>query len=237
MAKHGKKYQEAVKLIEEERRYQPEEAIDLAKKTSYVSFDATVELHLRMGADPKHADQQVRGVALMPHGLGKTVRVLVFAQGEAARIAQEAGADFIGDDETIKRIEDGWVDFDVSVATPDMMGKVGRLGRVLGRRGLMPNPRSGTVVQPDDIPRAIGEARKGRREFRLDRSGVIHSTIGKVSFEDQSLKENMGALMEAIMAAKPSGLKGQYVRSAALTTAMGPSIRLDVPAVTGLKSE
>ena len=237
MAKHGKKYQDAAKLVDGDRRYEPDEAIGLAKQTSFVKFDATVEVHLRMGADPKHADQQVRGVALMPHGLGKQVRILVFAQADGARIAQEAGADYIGDDEAIKRIEGGWVDFDVSIATPDVMGKVGRLGRVLGRRGLMPNPRSGTVVQPEDIPRAIDEARKGRQEFRLDRSGVIHSAIGKVSFEDHALKENLGALMEAIVAAKPSGVKGQYVRSATLTTAMGPGIRMDVPAVTTLKSE
>ena len=162
MAKHGKKYEEVAKLVDRTRAYAPEEAVDLAKKTTYVKFDPTVELHLRMGVDPRHADQQVRGVAILPHGLGKQIRVLVFAQGDAARTAEEAGADIVGDDDLIKRIEEGFLDFDVAIATPDMMGKVGRLGRILGRRGLMPNPRSGTVVQPDDLPRAIRDARRGR---------------------------------------------------------------------------
>lgn len=237
MRKRGKKYQEVAKLVDEEKRYVPEEALDLAKQTSYVNFDASVEIHLRMGADPKHADQQVRGVALLPHGLGKEVRVLVFAQGEDVRVAEDAGADFIGDDERIKKIEGGWVEFDVAIATQEMMSKVGRLGRVLGRRGLMPNPRSGTVVKGTDLRRAIDEVRKGRVEFRLDRSGVIHSVVGKVSFDTQKLKENLATLMEAIMAARPSTIKGQFVRTVALTTAMGPSIRLDVPAVIGMKVE
>ncbi|MCH7553129.1 MAG: 50S ribosomal protein L1 [Chloroflexi bacterium] len=237
MAKRGKKYEEVAKLVDSDKRYLPDEAIDLAKKTSYVKFDASMEVHLRMGADPKHADQQIRGVASMPHGLGKQVRVLVFAQAEAIRIAQQAGADFIGDDETMKKIEGGWVDFDVAIGTPDMMSKVGKLGRVLGRRGLMPNQRSGTVVQPEDIPRAIDEARQGRMEFRLDRSGVIHAIFGKVSFDDDKLKDNLAALMEAIMSAKPTGIKGQYVRGVAMTTAMGPAIRVDIPAITSLKSE
>ncbi|MEE9285642.1 MAG: 50S ribosomal protein L1 [Dehalococcoidia bacterium] len=237
MRKRGKKYQEIVKLVDQEKRYVPSEAVELARKTSYVQFDASVEIHLRMGADPKHADQQVRGVALLPHGLGKQVRVLVFAQGEDVRTAESAGANYIGDDETIKKIEGGWVDFDVAIATQEMMSKVGKLGRILGRRGLMPNPRSGTVVQSADLTRAIDEARKGRVEFRLDRSGVIHAVLGKVSFETQSLVDNLATLMEAIMAARPSAVKGHYVRTAVLTTAMGPSIRLDVPAVTGLKLE
>ena len=236
MAKHGKKYQEAVKLVEADRRYQPDEAIGLAKKAAYASFDESVEIHLRMGADPRHADQQIRGVAMMPNGLGKQVRVLVFAQGEGVRTAQEAGADVIGDEETIKRIEGGWVDFDVAIATQDMMPKVGKLGRVLGRRGLMPNPRAGTVVQEADIPRAVEDARKGRQEFRLDRTGVIHAIFGKVSFEDEKLKENLAALMESIVAAKPTGIKGQYIRSAAMTTAMGPPIKLDVGAVQSLRT-
>ena len=236
MAKHGKKYQEAVKLVEADRRYQPDEAIGLAKKAAYAAFDESVEIHLRMGADPRHADQQIRGVAMMPNGLGKQVRVLVFAQGEGVRTAQEAGADVIGDEETIKRIEGGWVDFDVAIATQDMMPKVGKLGRVLGRRGLMPNPRAGTVVQEADIPRAVEDARKGRQEFRLDRTGVIHAIFGKVSFEDDKLKENLAALMESIVAAKPTGIKGQYIRSAAMTTAMGPPIKLDVGAVQSLRT-
>ena len=234
MGKHGKKYLEAAKLVELERRYQPDEAIALAKQTAYAKFDESVEIHLRMGADPRHADQQVRGVAMMPNGLGKQVRVLVFTQGEGVRVAQEAGADFIGDDETIKKIEGGWVEFDVAIATQDMMPKVGKLGRVLGRKGLMPNPRAGTVVQEADIGRAIEEARKGRQEFRLDRTGVIHAVFGKASFEESQLRENLASLMEAIVAAKPSGSKGQYIRSAVLATAMGPSIKLDVPAIQSL---
>ncbi len=236
MAKHGKKYEEAVKLVDIDKRYTPDEALDLAKQMAFAGFDESVEVHLRMGADPRHAEQQVRGVAALPHGLGKQVRVLVFAQGEAAREATNAGASYIGDDATIERIEGGWVDFEVSIATPDMMDKVGRLGRVLGRRGLMPNPRSGTVVQPEDIPRAIADAQKGRLEYRLDRSGVIHAVFGKVSFEKDALLENLASVMESIMSAKPSGIKGQYVRSVALCTAMGPSIKLDVPAVTGLRA-
>ena len=228
MAKHGKKYEQAAALIDTSRSYAPAEAVELAKKTSYVNFDATVELHLRMGVDPRHADQQVRGVALMPNGLGKQVRVLVFAQGEAALIAEQAGADYVGSDDLIKRIEDGFLDFDVAIATPDMMGKVGRLGRILGRRGLMPNPRSGTVVQANDLPRAIRDARRGRVEFRLDRTGIIHVPIGKVSFTNEQLVENLSALVDAIQKAKPSGAKGQYFRSITLTTTMGPGIELDL---------
>ena len=235
MSKRGKQYQEVAKLVDNEATYPVREAIELAKKTSYVKFDASVELHLRMGADPKHADQQVRGVAMLPHGLGKQVRVMVFAQGDGARKAHEAGADFIGDDEMIKKIEGGWVDFDVAIGTPDMMGKVGRLGRVLGRRGLMPNPRSGTVVQPDDLPRAIDDARKGRMEFRLDRTGVIHTVLGKVSFDDDKLLENMASVVDAINQAKPSGIKGAYMRSAVMTTAMGPPVKLDLPEVVSMK--
>ena len=234
MSKRGKQYQEVAKLVDNEATYPVREAIELAKKTSYVKFDASVELHLRMGADPKHADQQVRGVAMLPHGLGKQVRVMVFAQGDGARKAHEAGADFIGDDEMIKKIEGGWVDFDVAIGTPDMMGKVGRLGRVLGRRGLMPNPRSGTVVQPDDLPRAIDDARKGRMEFRLDRTGVIHTVLGKVSFDDDKLLENMASVVDAINQAKPSGIKGAYMRSAVMTTAMGPPVKLDLPEVVSM---
>jgi large subunit ribosomal protein L1 len=236
MSNRGKRYLEAVKLVDQEKRYAPDEALDLAKKSSYVKFDASVQVHLRLGADPKQAEQQVRGVALLPNGLGKVVRILVFCQGEDVRAAQAAGADFIGDDETIKKIEGGWVDFDISIATPDMMGKVGRLGRVLGRRGLMPNPKGGTVVQGGDLPRAIGEARKGRLEFRMDRSGVIHASVGKVSFEQDKLMENLTSVVEAVVAAKPASIKGVYVRSASLSTAMGPSIKLDVGAVTSLKS-
>jgi large subunit ribosomal protein L1 len=228
MTRHGKKYQEAVKLLDREVTYPPAEAIELAKKTAYAKFDETVELHLRMGVDPRNASQQVRGVALLPHGLGKEVRVLVFAQGEAERLAKEAGADFVGGDELAKKIEGGWLDFDAAMATPDMMGKVGKLGRILGRRGLMPNPKSGTVVAVEDLPRAIGDARKGRVEFKLDRTAIIHVPLGKASFEDDKLLDNLTAIVEAVVKAKPSGAKGQYVKSATLTTTMGPGIRLDL---------
>ena len=228
MADKGKKYQASAKLVEENRTYSPEEAVALAKKASFAKFDETVELHLRMGVDPRHSDQQVRGVATLPNGLGKKVRILVFAQGEGARLAQEAGADVVGGDELIKKIDEGFLDFDVAIASPDMMGKVGRLGKILGRKGLMPNPKAGTVVPPNDLPRAISEAGKGRAEFRLDRTAIIHVPVGKVSFEEKKLVENLGAVIEAVMKAKPSGAKGQYVKSAFLTTTMGPGIELDL---------
>lgn len=224
----GKKYQSAVKVVSRATAYPPSEAIELAKKAAFAKFDETVELHLRMGLDPRSADQQVRGIAILPHGLGKQIRVLVFAQGEAARIAESAGADYVGSDDLIKKIEDGWIDFDVGIATPDMMGKVGKLGRILGRRGLMPNPKSGTVVPAEDLPRAIADARKGRVEFRLDRTGIIHVPIGKISFASPQLLENLTAVIEAVVRAKPSGAKGQYIRSAFLSTTMGPGIRLDL---------
>jgi large subunit ribosomal protein L1 len=236
MAKHGKKYQEAVKQIEPGKFYEPREAIEVAKKISYARFDEAVELHLSMGVDPKNASQQVRGVALLPHGLGKTVRILVFAQGEAVRAAEEAGADFVGGDELVKKIEEGWLDFDVALATPDMMGKVGRLGKILGRRGLMPNPKSGTVVAAADLKRVIGEARKGRVEFKLDRTAIIHVPLGKVSFESDRLLDNLTAVIEAVVKARPSGVKGQYVKSATLTTTMGPGISLDLKPTLSLSS-
>ena len=232
--KHGKKYEEVAKLVDPNKAYTPDEAIALAKRASYVKFDPTVEVHLRMGVDPRHADQQVRGVALLPNGLGKTVRVLVFTQGEGQRIAEEAGADYVGGDELIKRIEGGWLDFDIALATPDMMGKVGKLGRILGRRGLMPNPKSGTIAQPADLPRVIRDSRKGRIEFKLDRTALIHVPIGKLSFEDEKLRENLAALVDAIVRAKPSGAKGQYIRSITVTTTMGPGIPLDLAAATAL---
>lgn len=224
----GKKYQNAVKVVNRTTAYPPNEAIELAKKAAFAKFDETVELHLRMGLDPRSADQQVRGIAILPHGLGKQIKVLVFAQGEAARIAESAGADYVGSDDLIKKIEEGWLDFDVGIATPDMMGKVGRLGKILGRRGLMPNPKSGTVVPAEDLPRAIADARKGRVEFRLDRTGIIHVPIGKISFDSSQLLENLTAVIEAVVRAKPSGAKGQYTKSAFLSTTMGPGIRLDL---------
>lgn len=234
MATRGKKYQETAKLVDRTVAYQPREAIELAKKAAFASFDETVELHLKMGVDPRSADQQVRGTALLPNGLGKKVRVLVFAQGEAARSADEAGADYVGSDELVKKITDGWLDFDVSIATPDMMGKVGKLGKILGRKGLMPNPKSGTVVAADDLPRAIDEACKGRVEFRLDRTSIIHVPIGKLSFDEAKLLENLTALVEAVMKAKPSGAKGQYIKSAFLSTTMGPGIKLDLKSILAL---
>jgi len=236
MTRHGKNYQQAVKLLDKAKAYHPREAIELAKKMAHAQFDETVELHLRMGVDPRNASQQVRGVALLPYGLGKKVRVLVFAQGEAEKIAETAGADFVGGDELIKKIEDGWLDFDTAIATPDMMGKVGKLGKILGRRGLMPNPKSGTVVPANDLPRVIGDARKGRVEFKLDRTAIIHLPLGKVSFEDDKLMGNLAAVVEAVVKAKPSGAKGQYVRTASLTTTMGAGIKLDLRPTLSLTS-
>ena len=234
MTRHGKKYQEANKLIDRSRAYSPEEAVELTKQIAYASFDETVEMHLKMGVNPRSADQQVRGVALLPHGLGKTIRVLVFAQGEPMKLAEEAGADYVGGDELIKQIEDGWVEFDVAMATSDMMPKVAKLGRILGRRGLMPNPKSGTVVPPQDIPRAIKEARQGRAEFRLDRTAIIHLPIGKVSFENDKLVDNLGAVIEAIVKAKPSGAKGQYIKSISLCSTMGAGLKVDVRSALAL---
>jgi large subunit ribosomal protein L1 len=236
MVKHGRKYEEAVALVERTKAYQPREAIELAKKSAHVKFDETVELHLRMGLDPRNASQQVRGVALLPHGLGKKVRVLVFAQGESEKVAENAGADYVGGDDLIKKIEDGWIDFDTAIAIPEMMGKVGKLGKILGRRGLMPNPKSGTVVNMDNLPRVIEDARKGRVEYKLDRTAIIHVTLGKVSFDDDMLMDNMASIIEAIMRARPSGVKGQYVRSAYITTTMGPGIKLDLAPTLSLTS-
>ena len=236
MVRHGKNYKEATKLVDRAQVYSPQEAIELAKQTAHARFDETVELHLQMGVDPRNASQQVRGVALVPHGLGKKIRVLVFAQGEAERIAEATGADYVGSDELIKKIEAGWLDFDIAIAIPDMMGKVGKLGKVLGRKGLMPNPKSGTVVPADDLPRVIDDARKGRVEFKLDRTAIIHVPLGKVSFEADKLMDNLTALIEAIVKAKPSGVKGQYVKTASLTSTMGPGIKLDLKPTLSLSS-
>jgi large subunit ribosomal protein L1 len=228
MSKHGKKYLAAAAKINPEQAYSPAEAVALAKQTAYVSFDSTVEVHMRLGVDPRHADQQVRDVVVLPHGLGKTVRVLVFAQGEGATLAREAGADQVADDdETIARIQGGWTDFDVAVATPDVMGKVGRLGRILGPRGLMPNPKAGTVVPAEDLPRVIREAKAGRVEFRVDKTSNVHVPIGKISFDEKSLYENLAALMEAIKKARPAAAKGMFIRRITLTSTMGPGIKID----------
>jgi large subunit ribosomal protein L1 len=228
MAKHGKRYLEAVEKFDRDHNYNPGEAINLARQTSNVKFDATVEIHMRLGVDPRHADQQVRDVVVLPHGLGKTVRVLVFAQGEGAALARQAGADAVADDdESIQKIQNGWTDFDVAIATPDMMGKVGRLGRILGPRGLMPNPKAGTVVAAEDIPRVVEESKAGRVEFRVDKTANLHVPIGKVSFEEKKLYENMAALMDAVKKARPPATKGTYIRRVTLTTTMGPGIKVD----------
>jgi large subunit ribosomal protein L1 len=228
MKAHGKKYEAALKLVDRNKDYEPQEAVELAKKATVAKFDETVELHIRIGVDPKNSAQQVRGVALLPHGLGKKTRVLVFAQGEAEKIATSAGADFVGGDDIIKKIEEGWLDFDMTIATPEMMSKVGKLGKILGRKGLMPNPKAGTVVQPNDLPRVISEAGKGRVEFKLDRTAIIHVPVGKVSFENQKLVDNLLSIVDAVVRAKPAGVKGQYIRTATLTTTMGPGIKLDL---------
>ena len=231
----GKRYLESETLVEAEREYRPEEAIAIVREAATANFDETVELHLRTGADPRHADQQVRGVTILPHGVGKVVRVLVFTEGEAQLAAEEAGADFVGSDDLVKQIEGGWTDFDVSIATPDMMSRVGRLGRILGRRGLMPSPRTGTVVPPDGVAAAVREAKMGRVEYRLDREGLVHVPIGKASFTDDQLFTNLAALVEDIIRARPSGVKGQFIRTAFLTSTMGPSIRMDVASMSALK--
>ena len=237
MKEHSKRYAEAAKLIEPNKSYNPEEALALIKKMPQTKFDATVELHLRMGLDPRNATQQVRGVATLPNGLGKKVRVLVFAQGEAEKIAQDAGVDAAGADDIIKKIEEGWLEFDVAIATPDMMGKVSKLGKILGRKGLMPNPKAGTVVQPADLPRVISESRKGRVEFKLDRTGLIHLPIGKTSFDGKKLLGNLAGVIEAIVKAKPSGAKGQYVETATVAATMGPGVPLDLKTTLALTAE
>ena len=228
MAKRGRKYLEAAAKVDGDHEYSREEAVKLIKETAFTAFDPTVEVHLRLGVDPRHADQQVRDVLVLPHGLGKTVRILVFAEGEDARLAEEAGADYIADDEMIKKIQGGWTDFDVAIAVPSMMGKVGRLGRVLGPRGLMPNPRAGTVAPGEDLPRLIEEAKAGRVEFRVDKTSNVHTPIGKASFNEEQLLDNLNALLEAIKRARPAAAKGTYVQRITLANTMGPGIRLDV---------
>ena len=228
MAKHGKKYRAAAEKIDRDKYYEPMEALALAKETSTTNFDATVEVHLRLGVDPRHAEQQIREVAVLPHGLGKTVRVIVFAQGEGATLARNAGADIVADDdEIINKIQNGWTEFDVAISTPDMMGKVGRLGRVLGPRGLMPNPKAGTVVSEEHLPRVIEESKAGRVEFRVDKTANLHVPIGKVSFSEENLYDNMVVLMDAIKKARPPAAKGTFIRRVTLTTTMGPGIKVD----------
>jgi len=227
MPKHGKKYLEAAKKIDRTKFYTLEEAIDLVKETSFTKFDATIEVHVRLGVDPRHADQMVRGVVLMPNGLGKTVRILVFAEGDDARIAEQAGADYVGGQELAARVQGGWLDFDLVLATPSMMRVVGRLGRILGPRGLMPSPRSGTIAQGEDLTRLINEARLGRVEFRVDRTANLHAPIGKASFESPKLLENLAAFLDAVKKARPAVTKGTYMRKIVLTSCMGPGIKVD----------
>ena len=232
MGKHGKKYIAAAAQVDKDKLYTAEEAASLVKSTSYVNFDSTLELHMRLGIDPRHADQQVRATATLPHGTGKQVRVLVFAEGEAERIALDAGADYAGSDELINRVATGWTEFDVAIAVADQMGKIGKagLGKVLGRRGLMPNPKSGTIVaNPADLPRVITEAKGGKVEFRNDKTGLLHVGVGKVSFSEEQISENVLALIDAVVRAKPSGAKGTYVKTITLTSTMGPGIHMDVP--------
>lgn len=228
MPERGKKYREAAKLVDRERAYSPEEAIELVKKISYANFDATVEAHLRMGLDPRHADQQVRSTVSLPHGTGKQVRVLVFAEGEGEKIAEEAGADYVGSDDLTQKIQGGWFEFDVAVAIPPMMSKVGRLGKILGPRGLMPSPKAGTIVPAEDLGRVVKELKAGRVEFRLDKTANIHVPIGKSSFSKEQLLENFAALMEAVQRARPAAAKGQYIRRITVTPTMGPGVKIDV---------
>ena len=227
MARHGKKYRTSQKFIEKRQLYNPQEAVELAKRAATANFDETVEVHIRLGIDTRKADQQVRSSVKLPHGLGKEVTVLAFVEGEGARVAEKAGADFIADEETIKKIQDGWTGFDVAVAVPEMMGAVGRLGRILGPRGLMPNPKTGTVAPAEDIPRLIDEAKAGKIEFRLDKTANVHAPIGKASFTIDAICDNIVALVDAVRRAKPPAAKGNYFRRITLTTTMGPGIRVD----------
>jgi len=237
MAKHGKKYLAAAAKVNTDQQYLPAEAMKLAKETTCTKFDSTIEVHLRMGLDPRQADQLVRGVVVLPNGLGKTVRVAVFAQGDAAAAARAAGADVVvDDDETFTKIQGGWLEFDVAIATLDLMGKVGRLARILGPRGLMPNPKAGTVIPPEDVARAIKEAKAGRVEFRLDKTANIHVQIGKASFAPDKLTENFASLMEAIKRARPAAAKGNYIKHITVATTMGPGIKVDANAAQSMEA-
>ena len=234
MTRHGRKYTSAARLIEPERRYAISEAVELLPRISTSSFDGTVEAHLRLGIDPRHADQLVRGTVVLPHGTGRVTRVVGFAQGEKAQEALRAGADQVGGEDLVKKIDDGWFEFDVAIATPDMMGMVGRLGKKLGPRGLMPNPKSGTVTF--DVERAVSEVKGGRVEFKVDRSGIVHVPVGKVSFEPAHLASNIATLVDAVNRAKPSGAKGTYMRSLTVVPTMGPGLRVDIPSALAAAS-
>ncbi len=222
--KHGKKYNESVKLIDSTKYYDVNEALNLVCQTAKAKFDETVEIHIRLGVDSRHADQQVRGAVVLPNGTGKTVRALVFAKGDKIKDAQDAGADYVADDDTVKKIQDGWMDFDVVIATPDMMGVVGRLGKVLGPRGLMPNPKAGTVTP--DVAKAVQEAKAGKIEYRLDKANIIHCPIGKASFGGEKLEQNFDALMTAVVKAKPAAAKGAYIKSCTVSSTMGPGVKV-----------
>jgi large subunit ribosomal protein L1 len=235
--KPGKRIQSVQSKVDKTQTYEPAAALSLVKETATAKFDETVELHLRTGLDGRHADQQIRGSVVLPHGLGKILRVVVFAEGEAASLALQAGADEVGGDELIQKVADGFTSFDVALAQRELMGKVGRLGRVLGPRGLMPNPRSGTVVETPDMARAVREAKAGRVEFRLDRTNLVHVAIGKVSFDEQTLLDNLAALMSEIVKAKPSAAKGQYIKGATLASTMGPGVPVEVAPMLALASE
>nr|WP_320146369.1 50S ribosomal protein L1 [uncultured Anaeromusa sp.] len=235
MAKFGKKYQEAAKLVDADKLYEAAEAVELVKKILTAKFDETVEVAVKLGVDPKHADQQVRGAVVLPHGTGKTKNVLVFAKGEKAKEAEAAGADIVGAEELVQKIQGGWTDFDVAVATPDMMGLVGRLGKVLGPRGLMPNPKVGTVTL--DVTRAINEIKAGKIEYRTDKAGNIHAPIGKGSFESAKLLENFQTLIDTLNKAKPSASKGQYMRAITVSTTMGPGIKINPTRAAAGKKE
>src|SRR3954469_21782208 len=235
MPKHGKKYLAAAKLIDVNKRYSVDEAVSLVQKTAQVNkkkFDETVDIAIRLGVDPKHADQMVRGAVVLPHGIGKTVRIAVFAKGDKAREAQEAGADTVGAEDLAAKVQEGWLDFDVAIATPDMMGVVGRLGKVLGPRGLMPNPKVGTVTA--DVTRAVREAKAGKVEFRVEKAGIVHVPVGKASFDVKRLTDNVNAIVDTVMRAKPATAKGTYLKGISLSTTMGPGIRLDTAAISAL---
>ncbi len=236
MPKRGKQYREAAEKVDRNRAYQPVEALELVREVSYAAFDASIEVHMRMGLDPRHADQQVRSTVSLPHGTGRTVRVLVFAEGEGEKVAREAGADYVGSDDLVQRIQEGWFEFDTAVATPPMMSKVGRLGRVLGPRGLMPSPKAGTIVPDEDLARVVEELKAGRVEFRLDKTANIHVPIGKASFTKEQLFENFSALMEAVQRARPPSAKVQYIHRIVVTPTMGPGIKVDVAQASVLQT-
>ena len=237
MPKHSRRYAAVAERVDADKQYHPREAIELMKELASTKFDETMEIHVRTSADPRHADQMVREVTVLPHGLGKQVRVLVFTSGEGADIARQAGADYVGDDDLIAQIEGGWLEFEVGLATPEIMPKIGKLGRILGRRGLMPNPRTGTMVQPRDLGRVIEESKAGRVEYRTDRTAIIHCAFGKASFDTDRLLENLAVLIDSIVRARPAAVKGSFLRSAYVTSSMGPSIPLDLNALQALRPE